>query len=99
MKIKNIINEKLFEKYEDIKFRKYKWYSFINRKRSEDNMLNLIEDTYGKNTVFILGDATLGKNMRGLLSAPNISLKRKLKERFKVYYIDEFRTSLLHHKT
>lgn len=99
MEVKNRVNERLFEKYADSKFRQYKWYAYINRKRSEDNMLNLIEKKYGRNINIIMGDASLGKNMRGLLSVPNIKLKRKLKERFNVYHIDEFRSSCLHHKT
>ena len=37
--------------------------------------------------------------MRNFISTPMIGLKRKLKERFKVYNFDEFRTSLLHYKT
>jgi hypothetical protein len=97
---KNKINKELFERYENSKFRQYKWYSHINRKRCEDNMLNLIEKTYGKDTIFILGDASLGKNMRNFISTPNIAVKRKLKERFhNIYYIDEFRSSCLNHKT
>ena len=37
--------------------------------------------------------------MRNFISTPNLSLKRKLKERFKVYNIDEFRTSCLSYET
>jgi len=37
--------------------------------------------------------------MKNFISTPNIGLKRKLTERFKVYNIDEFRTSCLSHKT
>lgn len=99
IKMKNKINSLLFEKYQNSKFRQYKWYAYINRKRCEDDMLNLIEKTYGKDTIYILGDASLGKNMRGLISTPNIVIKRKLKERFNVYHIDEFRSSCLNHKT
>ncbi len=99
MKKKNEINKKLFEKYKDPKFRQYRWYSYINRKRSEDRMLNLIQKQFGKEINIIMGDASLGKNMRNFISTPNIALKRKLKERFSVYHIDEFRTSCLHYKT
>jgi len=99
IKKKNKINKKLFIKYEEKKFRKYKCYAYINRKRSDDNMLNLIEKKFGKDIIIILGDACLSKNLRNFISTPNIRLSRKLKERFKVYYIDEYRTSCLHHKT
>ena len=37
--------------------------------------------------------------MSNFISTPNLTLKRKLKERFKVFNIDEYRTSCLHYKT
>ena len=37
--------------------------------------------------------------MANFISTPNLTQKRKLRERFKVYNIDEFRTSCLNYKT
>ena len=93
------INVKLLELYNDNKFRQYKWYSFINKKRAEDKLLNKIENTYSKNHIIIMGDWSIGKQMANFISTPNLGLKRKLKTRFKVYNIDEFRTSCLNYKT
>ena len=93
------VNDIILPLYQDIQFRKYKWYAFINKKRSEDNMLNMIEKKYSKDHTIIIGDWSIGKQMRNFISTPNLSLKRKLKERFKVYNIDEFRTSCLSYKT
>ena len=93
------VNDIVVSLYQDIQFRKYKWYAFINKKRSEDNMLNMIEKKYSKDHTIIIGDWSIGKQMRNFISTPNLSLKRKLKERFKVYNIDEFRTSCLSYKT
>jgi hypothetical protein len=93
------VNEIVVPLYQNIQFRKYKWYAFINKKRSEDNMLNMIEKKYSKDHTIIIGDWSIGKQMRNFISTPNLSLKRKLKERFKVYNIDEFRTSCLSYKT
>ena len=93
------INDKLIDDYNDKKYRKYKWYSFINRKRADDNMLNKIENKYSKDHVIIIGDWSIGKQMANFISTPNLRLKRKLTERFKVVNIDEFRTSCLHNKT
>jgi len=97
--IKCEVNEKLLPMYADEFFRRYSWYSFINTKRAEDKMLDLIEKKFGKDAIIILGDASLGTNMRGLVSTPNIKLNRKLKTRFKVFLIDEFRTSCLPYHT
>jgi len=93
------VNEVVVPLYKDLPFRKYKWYAYINKKRSEDNMLNMIEKKYSKDHTIIIGDWSIGKQMRHFISTPNLSLKRKLKERFKVYNIDEFRTSCISYKT
>jgi type II secretory pathway component PulJ len=74
---------------------KYKWYSYINTKRSEDNLLNRIEEIFGKNIILIYGDWSAGQQMRNFISTPNIGLKRKLNERFRVYNIDEYNTSAI----
>jgi hypothetical protein len=92
-------NEVLYKLYQNNKFRQYKWYAFINKKRTEDNMLNKIEKTYTKDSIIIIGDWSIGKQMKNFISTPNLSLKRKLQERFKVYDIDEYRTSCLNYRT
>ena len=92
-------NEVLYKLYQNNKFRQYKWYAFINKKRTEDNMLNKIEKTYTKDSIIIIGDWSIGKQMKNFISTPNLSLKRKLQERFKVYNIDEYRTSCINYKT
>jgi hypothetical protein len=91
VKIKENIRTDIFEKL--------KWFGFINKKRSEDNLLNKIETVYGKNSIIIIGDWSISKQMRNFISTPMISLKRVLRRRFKVYNIDEFRTSILYYKT
>ena len=93
------VNDAIAKLYQDEKFRKYKWYSYINTKRTEDNMLNKIEYKYGKDIKIIIGDWSIGKQMRNFISTPNLSIKRKLNTRFEVYNIDEFRTSCLNYKT
>ena len=96
---KNKVNDKLFKLYENKKFRQYKWYAYINKKRTEDKMINLIKKKFGKNLNIVYGDWGVTKQMRNFISTPNLGIKRKLKERFKVFNIDEFRTSCLYHKT
>ena len=92
-------NKKLIPLYQDLKFRQYKWYSYINKKRTEDNMLNKISKKFSDTHIIIIGDWSIGKQMRNFISTTNLTLKRKLKERFQVYNIDEFRTSCLCYKT
>jgi hypothetical protein len=92
-------NEKLVPLYQELKFRKYKWYGYINKKRTEDNMVNKIANKYSKDHIIIIGDWSIGKQMRNFISTPNLTLKRKLREHFNIYNIDEYRTSCLSNKT
>ena len=93
------VNTDLYSQYEHTKFRQYRLYSYINTQRTEDNMLNLIANQFGKDVKIIMGDWSVGKQMRNFISTPNLTIKRKLKTRFPVYNLDEFRTSCLHYKT
>ena len=62
-------------------------------------MVNKIINKYSRDHIIIIGDWSIGKQMRNFISTPNLTLKRKLQEKFKVYNIDEFRTSCLSYKT
>ena len=100
---KNEINDKLFESYYNEKFRQYKWYSYINKSRSENKLLNTINNIFNENSNeklnIVMGDWSVGKQLRNFISTPMISLKQKLNEQFNVYNIDEYNTSKLHYKT
>jgi len=95
----NKISKLIQPKYTDNILEKYKWFSYINRQRSEDQLLNKMIRVYPKDSVVIIGDWSVGKQMSNFISTPMISIKRKLKQKFKVYNLDEFRTSMLHHLT
>jgi hypothetical protein len=98
IKHKNDINEQLFEQYSNERFRRYKWYGYINRKRAETDLVRDIKQKYGKDTIMIIGDWG-AKGKVKYISTPNLGLKRKLAEQLTVYNLDEFRTSCLHHET
>lgn len=96
---KNFFNSMLVNDYRNKIFRQYKWYAYINTKRSENELVNNIAKKFGRNITIIMGDWSIGKQMRGFISTPNIGLKRKLNEHFDVYNLDEYRTSLLNNIT
>lgn len=96
---KNIVNKILLKKYENDVFRKYKWYGYINRKKAETDLMRDIKNKFGKDVPIIYGDWSIGQSMRHMISTPNLGLKRKLSEKFKIYNIDEYRTSCINHKT
>jgi hypothetical protein len=99
IKNKNIIVAVLFERYKHKIFRQYKWYGYINRKKAESDLVKNIKKSFGKNVTLVYGDWSIGKDLRGFISTPNLGLKRKLGEHFKIYSLDEFRTSMLNCKT
>jgi len=91
------INEQLLTEYHDEFYRKLKWYGYINSRRYDDEMLNKIEAIYGKDILIVLGDWSMKGKLR-FISTPNMRIKNKLAERFKVILIDEFNTSKYHYK-
>ena len=62
-------------------------------------MNNLIKQKFGKNINLIYGDWCVKKQIINFISTPKLGIKRKLKEKFNVFNIDEYRTSCLHYKT
>ena len=77
---------------------KLKWFSYINTKRHEDTIINEIKNKYGKGATIIVGDWSKNDYIKGI-SAPNMNIKRKLKETMEVLTIDEYNTSKIHYKT
>lgn len=74
---------------------KLKWYSFLNKKHHENDLMNHIRNEFGKGVTIIIGDWS-GKGTVNFMPTPNLSLKRKIAKRFPVYSIDEYLTSKLH---
>jgi hypothetical protein len=96
LQVKNHINHILFGFYRKQLFRKLKFSSYINTKRSEQKMIQNFKKQFGNpnEVVICIGDweqkqqmkykePTLGKGMRTLFRKNN----------YKVYLVDEFRTS------
>jgi hypothetical protein len=78
---------------------KLKWFSYINKSRHEDKLLNELESKYGKDAVFIIGDWSKRNSCIKGMCMPNMGMKRLLKKRFEVYLIDEFNTSKINYVT
>jgi hypothetical protein len=97
--VKLQVNETVVPLYTNVKFRQYRWYGYINNQRADVNMVNQIKNAYGSESIIVMGDWSISKQMRHFKPTPNLHIKRKLADNFKMYDIDEFRTSCLHHKT
>ena len=90
-------NKKAIHQYDTTYLQKLNWFTYLNKSKHENDLLNHIENEFGKNIKIIIGDWS-GKGNVKFMSTPNISLKRKLAERFEVYFIDEYLTSKIHYK-
>lgn len=102
IKIKNAVNEQVKNIYQEARFRKFKWYTFINKQRSEAKLVNEIKKTFGTKDnppILIIGNWSATKQLKGIESTPGIGLKKRLVKDFEMYHIDEFNTSKLHWKT
>ena len=96
---KNEVNNKLLEMYKADIFRKYKWFGFINTQRSEAKLIEKIKKVYGEEITVIYGDWSVGQQMRNFISTPIKGIKKLIKENFKTYSIDEYKTSAINYKT
>ena len=77
---------------------KLKWFSYINKKRHEDTLLNEISTKYGNDATIVIGDWSKADHIKGM-SSPNMGMKRLLKKKFEIYLVDEFNTSKLNYLT
>jgi hypothetical protein len=99
IKKRNETKNKIKDKYANIKFRQYKWYSYINNERAQTTLINNIKKKFGEDIIIFYGDWSIGKQMANFISTPNLTLKRKIAEYFKVYNLDEYNTSKLSNET
>jgi predicted transcriptional regulator YheO len=89
-----IRNEKSYNEY----LKKLNWYQYINTQRHTDKIVNEIKEFMGDGSTLIVGDWS-GKGKISYISTPNVGFQRRLKRDFKVYHINEYNTSKIHHKT
>jgi hypothetical protein len=98
VKIKLELREQLKEekKYNDLLQIK-RWNGYVNRKRNMSIIVKKIKETFGENPKLVMGDWS-NKGKIKYMSTPNMRLKKNLRIHFDLFLIDEFRTSMLHHK-
>jgi len=96
---KNKVNKTLYEHYQQEFFRKFKLNRFINMQKSEANMIENFKNKFGTpdKVIIVFGDHDKGQhNMRGLEPSICKKFRRIFKNAgYKVYLINEFRTSKL----
>jgi len=93
--LKTTLDEKIGWFYQQELYRKMKWRTSIDRRKSEDRFLNRIEQTYGppEEIVICHGNWSQGKQMKHLYPSLGIGMRRLLRRRYKVLLVDEWGTS------
>ena len=100
---KNKINSKIYDVYNKVMYRKLKWFSFINKQRSESNMVNQFKKRFNvesKDATICIGDFEQKKQMKYKEPTKGKSFRNLFKKAgFKVYLVDEYKTSAISHIT
>ena len=98
-KKKNEVNRRLFEHYQEEVFRKLKFNGYTNTQKSESKMIKNFTNKFGKpeDCIVVLGDYDKGEyNMKGKEPIINRRIRKIFRNNgYKVYMINEFRTSKL----
>lgn len=97
--LKMSIHNELSNLYNDKRLNKLNWYSFLNNKRSESDLVNKIKKKFGDDVVLIIGDWSMNKKGLKSISTPNKKYEKILGKYFLTLKINEFRTSIIDNKT
>jgi hypothetical protein len=98
---KHNVNRQLFGYYNADLFRKFNWNTYINTQRSESKMINNFKRIYGEpdKTMIIFGDWEQRKHMKYSEPTKGKGIRTLFKKAgYKLYLLDEFRTSCRCHK-
>ena len=96
VKTKNQVNNLLLTYYEKEMYRKLNWYNFINKQKSDADIVNRFKKKFGgpDQTVLLFGDFEQRKQMKYKQPSKGRSLRKLFRNHeYKVYLVDEFRTS------
>jgi hypothetical protein len=94
--VKNKINYELRSFYNGSIFGRLKWYSYMNRQRSDEEMVNGFKSKFGdsKDVVILMGDFDQRSHIKYKEPTKGKSIRTLFKKRgYKLYLVDEFRTS------
>ncbi len=98
IKKKSEINNKLYKFYEKYIFRKLKLNGYINKKKHEQKMINNFKKIFGKpeEVIITIGDWEQKKQMKYKEASKGVGMRKLFRQNnYKVYLVDEFRTSCM----
>lgn len=96
IKIKNKINFKLKEYYQKNIHRQLKWYSYLNKMKSDANMINGFRNKFGspEKSVILMGDFSKTEVLKGSEPVKGKSIRKLFTNAgYELYLVNEFNTS------
>jgi len=96
IKKKNEINKQLMEYYQKDIHRKLQWYSYLNKCRSDANMINEFRKKFGSpnDVVILMGDFGAKGTLSGSEPVKGKSIRKLFKNAgYRLYLVDEYNTS------
>jgi len=97
---KNEINMYLYSYYEKRLYRKLNWYGYINKQRSEANMVNNFKKTFGdcKKVLICYGDWSQSETMKNQEPTKGKSMRKLFKNAgYELFLVNEYNTSKMNH--
>ncbi|VBB17796.1 hypothetical protein YASMINEVIRUS_259, partial [Yasminevirus sp. GU-2018] len=102
IRVKNRINFELKEYYQKEIHRKLRWYSYLNKMRSDSNMINRFRAKFGppEKVVILMGDFSKTEVLKGSEPVKGKSVRRLFKNAgYELYLVNEYNTSRKMYKT
>ncbi|VBB18724.1 hypothetical protein YASMINEVIRUS_1256 [Yasminevirus sp. GU-2018] len=96
IRVKNRINFELKEYYQKEIHRKLRWYSYLNKMRSDSNMINRFRDKFGspEDVVILMGDFSKTEVLKGSEPVKGKSVRKLFKDAgYELYLVNEYNTS------
>ena len=102
IRVKNRLNFELKEYYQKEIHRKLRWYSYLNKMRSDSNMINRFRAKFGppEEVVILMGDFSKTEVLKGSEPVKGKSLRKLFKNAgYELYLVNEYNTSRKMYKT
>jgi transposase len=97
VKYKEALSIKIRKHYREKLYRQLKWYSYINKRKSEDKMINNFSDTFGnpQNTLVCIGDWSGNNSIKGKAPTKGKSMRDLFRRNgYNVLLVNEYNTSI-----
>ena len=99
MKEVNAVDASLMSEYVKTQHRRLLLLLHSKRQKADDALINKIRAAFGRDVVIFYGDMSKTESNRGMVSTPGARIRRLVDKHFKVFMVNEYNTSKMHHET